>query len=364
VSGPRRALLVLALLLAAIRPGHAHGFLLVDVIVATADGGRVEITIVTDRAEAGLAQIRAGRLAAELLPAAGEDEACAAFAPRLGEVVAAQLALADRHGRALLARDLTTTTDGPMLRLRLRVDAGGGVRARLALHPGHEPPPAYRIRRGGAVEPEIRHEGDEVELAAAPPPAPLPTLLARSARQGFLHVLPWGFDHVLFVLGLALSARGWRHLLALVSTFTVAHSLTLGGAATGLLPTAAFGTAIEVIIALSLVAVAFEAARPRREETRRDRLRGLALVFGFGLAHGLGFAGALANLGLSRDHLLPMLVGFNLGVEGGQLATIALAWLIGGWTRSRPWHRRVVVIPASLLIAGFGLFWAVQRAFG
>jgi len=354
----------LALLLAAVRPGHAHGVLIINVTVATPDGGEVELTIVTDRAEAGLAQVRAGRLTLEQLPAPGDDAAQAAFAPRLGELVAAQLALADRDGRALEPSELTTVSDGTMLRLHLRVAASGGVRAQLALHPGHEPPPTYCIRRGDAAEPEIRHEGAAVELASAPPPEPLPTLLARSAWQGFLHVLPWGFDHVLFVLGLALGARGWRHLLALVTTFTVAHSLTLAGAATGLLPTAAFSTAIEVVIALSLIAVAIEAAHPPRTETHRDRVRGLALVFAFGLAHGLGFAGALADLGLSRDRLLPMLIGFNLGVEGGQLATIALAWLLAGWTRSRPWHRQVVVIPASLLIAGFGLFWAVERAFG
>lgn len=365
MTGVRRALLVLVLLLAGTGPGHAHGFLLIDVTVVTTDAnGETVITIVTDRAEAGLALVRAGRLDAGLLPAPGDDVAFAALASRLGNLVASQLDLTDRAGRPLVLRSLVTTCDDALLRLRLTVDAHGGVQARLALHAGHQPPPAYRIRRGDAVELEVRHEGDQVELAAVPPPEPLPALLARSARQGFLHVLPWGFDHVLFVLGLALVARGWRHLLALVTTFTVAHSLTLGAAATGLLPTAAFTTPVEVLIALSLVAVAIEAARPPAPDPVRRRRFGLALVFAFGLAHGLGFAGALADLGLSRDRLLPMLIGFNLGVEGGQLSTIALAWLAAGWTRSQPWHRRAVVLPASMLIAACGVGWAVQRALG
>lgn len=364
MTGARRALVVLVLLLAGMGPGHAHGFLLIDVTVVTTNGNETVIDLVTDRAEAGLALVRAGRLDASLGPASGDEDTDAALASRLGELVAAQLELTDRDGRPLIVRSLVATSDGQMLRLLLTVDARGGVRARLALHAGHQPPPAYRIRRDGAVEPEVRHEGDQVELAATPPPEPLPTLLARSARQGFLHVLPWGFDHVLFVLGLALVARGWRHLLALVTTFTVAHSLTLGTAATGLLPTAAFATPIEVLIALSLVAVAIEALRAPAPDAGRRCRHGLALVFAFGLAHGLGFASALADLGQSRDRLLPMLIGFNLGVEGGQLSTIALAWLAAGWTRNRPWHRRWVVIPASMLIAGCGVVWAVQRALG
>jgi hypothetical protein len=88
----------------------------------------------------------------------------------------------------------------------------------------------------------------------------------------------------------------------------------------------------------------------------------VALVFAFGLLHGLGFAGALKDLGLPRSEFLTALVSFNLGVESGQLAVIAAAFLLVGWHWSqRDWYRRRVVIPASALIACTALYWTVER---
>jgi hypothetical protein len=86
------------------------------------------------------------------------------------------------------------------------------------------------------------------------------------------------------------------------------------------------------------------------------------VVFGFGLLHGLGFAGVLHEIGLPRADYVTGLVAFNLGVEFGQLAVIALAFAATGlWFRTQPWYRARIVMPASLLIAIVGLYWTVER---
>jgi hypothetical protein len=90
----------------------------------------------------------------------------------------------------------------------------------------------------------------------------------------------------------------------------------------------------------------------------------LALVFSFGLLHGMGFAGVLRDLGLPRSQFLTALLTFNVGVEAGQLAVIALAsWAVLYWRRNRQTYRRLVVQPVSLAIALTGVYWTLQRAF-
>lgn len=173
---------------------------------------------------------------------------------------------------------------------------------------------------------------------------------------GFTHILPKGLDHILFVLGLFLLGTAWRPLLWQVTAFTAAHTLTLGMATYGVvrLPP----SIVEPLIALSIVYVALE--NTRRTELGRGRL---ALVFGFGLLHGLGFAGVLEELGLPKGQLLNALLSFNLGVELGQLAVIALAFLAIGWARHKAWYRSRVVVPLSLAIAAVGLYWTIERIF-
>lgn len=195
--------------------------------------------------------------------------------------------------------------------------------------------------------------GPPVRRAAAPP-----SRLA-VARQylalGFTHILPRGLDHVLFVLGIFFFATRLKPVLAQVTAFTLAHSITLGLSIYGVfsLPS----TIVEPLIALSIVYVAVEnVLRPQLTPWR------VAVVFCFGLLHGLGFAGALSSLGLPRSEFLTALVTFNLGVEGGQLAVIALAFVaVGSWARRETWYRSRVVVPASLAIAAVGLYWTVQR---
>ncbi len=175
---------------------------------------------------------------------------------------------------------------------------------------------------------------------------------------GFAHILPRGIDHVLFVLGLFLFGLAWRPLLLQVSAFTVAHTLTLGLASLGVV--ALDPGIVEPLIALSIAWVAVE------NIVRTNRGRGslalrTAVVFGFGLLHGLGFAGVLGDLGLPANAFLPALLAFNIGVEAGQLVVIALAFLLVGWARDKPWFTRRVVWPASGAIAALGLFWFVER---
>ncbi len=173
-------------------------------------------------------------------------------------------------------------------------------------------------------------------------------------REGFRHVVPLGLDHILFVLGVFLLSRKWKPLLWQVSTFTVAHTLTLGLATLGYVHVPA--SVVEPIIAGSIAVVALENIfHPRYTRWR------LAVVFIFGLIHGLGFAGALTALDLPTASLITGLVGFNVGVEGGQLTVIALAFLATGWIRNPGIYRKLIVIPGSLAIAVMGVLWMIQR---
>ena len=173
---------------------------------------------------------------------------------------------------------------------------------------------------------------------------------------GYTHILPKGLDHILFVLGLFLLNVRLRPILLQVTTFTIAHSLTLGLSMYGIVSLSP--RIVEPLIALSIAYVAIE--NLFSHELRPWRL---GLVFMFGLLHGLGFAGVLAGLGLPRGAFLTALLSFNLGVEAGQLTVIALAALALAWYRHRPWYHRRVVVPASLAIAAVGLYWTAARVF-
>lgn len=174
-------------------------------------------------------------------------------------------------------------------------------------------------------------------------------------KLGYTHILPGGLDHILFVLGLFFLSRGIRPLLAQVTAFTVAHSITLGLAACGVvrLPP----SVVEPLIAASIVFVAIENIFAKRCTPWRT-----AVVFCFGLLHGMGFAGVLQELGLPRGEFFPALISFNVGVEFGQLTVIGAAFLaIGLWHGAKPWYRARVAIPASALIALTGIYWTVER---
>jgi len=172
---------------------------------------------------------------------------------------------------------------------------------------------------------------------------------------GFTHILPKGTDHILFVLGIFLLSIRLRPILLQVTAFTVAHTITLALTIYGIVSLSP--RIVEPLIALSIVYVAVEnVVTPKLTPWR------VALVFAFGLLHGMGFAGVLSKLGLPRSEFLPALLCFNAGVELGQLAVIAAAFLLIGMPfRNKPWYRRRIVIPGSIAIAAIGLFWFIQR---
>ncbi len=194
-----------------------------------------------------------------------------------------------------------------------------------------------------------------IDLGSAFVPATWTRTALLYLRLGFTHIVPEGLDHILFVLGLFFLSLRLRPLLAQTGAFTLAHSITLGLSMLGWVSLPA--KVVEPAIALSIAFVAIE--NLLRPDLSRWRV---ALVFAFGLVHGLGFAGVLKELGLPKDQFLPALLSFNVGVELGQLAVIGAAFLlVGRWAGRQSWYRQRVAIPASCAIAAMGLFWTVQR---
>ncbi|PCJ57258.1 MAG: hypothetical protein COA79_16260 [Planctomycetota bacterium] len=173
--------------------------------------------------------------------------------------------------------------------------------------------------------------------------------------QGFIHIIPKGFDHILFVLCLFLSFITWPSLLKQVTTFTIAHSITLGLCVYGLISLPA--TIIEPLIALSIIVIAIE--NYVKKEIGHSRLY---IVFGFGLMHGLGFAGVIKEMQLPADLRLSSLFSFNIGVELGQITVILTAWLlIGAWFRKKDWYHSKLVKPTSFIIAACATYLLVDR---
>ena len=174
-------------------------------------------------------------------------------------------------------------------------------------------------------------------------------------QLGFTHILPLGFDHILFIISLYILQPRLRAVLWQATAFTVAHSITLGLAMYGLIRPPS--SVVEPIIALSILFVAIENIVTKRLSPWR-----LAIVFGFGLVHGMGFASALTGLGLPRQDYFGSLVSFNVGVELGQVTIILLCWAaIGRWAADRPWYHARVVVPVSVVIGLVAAYWTVER---
>ena len=174
---------------------------------------------------------------------------------------------------------------------------------------------------------------------------------------GFDHILPKGLDHILFVLGLFFLSLHLRPLIWQISAFTLAHTVTLAAGALGWVNVP--GAIIEPLIAASISFVAIENILSRGLSPWRP-----VVIFGFGLLHGLGFASVLEEFGLPEDTFIPALLGFNVGVELGQLTVIALAFCaVGYWFGNKPWYRERIAVPASAGIALVGAWWFVERVF-
>jgi len=175
-------------------------------------------------------------------------------------------------------------------------------------------------------------------------------------KLGYLHIIPKGLDHILFILGLFFASTRIRPLLLQITAFTLAHTVTLALATLGLIKIPAM--IIEPLIALSIAYVAVEniILKSRKTSTWRP-----AIVFGFGLLHGLGFASVLMNLGLPQSGFLSGLIAFNIGVELGQLSIIALLSLLLYRFIQKSWYPAKISIPSSIIIALIGVYWTVER---
>jgi hypothetical protein len=199
-------------------------------------------------------------------------------------------------------------------------------------------------------------------------PAPALRSFAGFVAEGMRHIAG-GLDHVLFLVTLLMvavwrrtdagwvprhsAASAWGEALRLVTAFTVAHSLTLALAAAGVL--APPSRWVESLIAASVLVAALDNLWPIVRGPR------WIMVSAFGLVHGLGFAGPLQDLGLLRGALMLPLLGFNLGVELGQLALVAVLLPLAIGLRGRRWYRRAVVGGGSIAIAGLALVWTLER---
>jgi hypothetical protein len=199
-----------------------------------------------------------------------------------------------------------------------------------------------------------RDWSDVIDLSKSFTPPTTIEIVRQYLWLGYTHILPKGLDHIMFVLGIFLLSPRIRTMLLQVTAFTVAHSITLGLSMYGIVSLPS--RVVEPLIALSIAYVAIENLFTRELKPWR-----LALVFMFGLLHGLGFAGVLRELGLPRDQFVTALLTFNLGVEGGQLTIIGAALIAVAPYRKKSWYRHRVVIPASILIASIGLYWTVSR---
>jgi hydrogenase/urease accessory protein HupE len=191
----------------------------------------------------------------------------------------------------------------------------------------------------------------------APGTPPLPSFRQYLAL-GIRHILT-GYDHLLFLVGLLVACRRFRTVAAIITCFTLAHSVTLALAALDVVKLP--GRVVEPLIAATIIVVGVE--NIARGEEPKGRW---ALAFGFGLVHGLGFASALRDVGLGAfgTSIVAPLVAFNLGVELGQLSVAAVLLALLWRLRALPWFARHGARAVSLLVAAIGVVWLAQRLAG
>jgi HupE / UreJ protein len=266
------------------------------------------------------------------------------------------LALEDEDG-VLIAG--TWTCPGPVTDLEVRVGfleliaPGHTHLAKIVFDDGEPGDVAQRIAQQGAETFSVGRARSTRSTAL------------RFLRLGVLHIFT-GYDHIAFLIGLLLLGGSFPTLVKIVTSFTLAHSITLALAALDIL--APPPRLIEPLIAASIVFVAAEnlwALRSRGESRDAEAAAALRhrwmLTFAFGLVHGFGFASALRALHLPRAGLAASLVTFNLGVEAGQLCIVAVALPLLAFLRTKRWFVPAGVRALSGAVGAAGIFWLVQR---
>ena len=185
--------------------------------------------------------------------------------------------------------------------------------------------------------------------------APTQDVVLFYLKLGFTHIIPQGFDHILFVVGLCLLSQKVKTILWQATAFTVAHSITLALSMKSII--VAPSALVEPIIAVSILFVAIENMLITELKPWR-----ILLVFAFGLIHGLGFASSLNEIGLPRNKFTTSIISFNVGVELGQIVIIlAVFCLLILPFGKKPFYRKWIVFPASILIGLIALYWTVER---
>ncbi|MDQ6845337.1 MAG: HupE/UreJ family protein [Bacteroidota bacterium] len=174
-------------------------------------------------------------------------------------------------------------------------------------------------------------------------------------KLGVNHIIPYGLDHILFVVSLCLLNTKLKTILWQATAFTVAHTITLALSMKGIIKLPA--DIIEPLIALSIAFVAIENILLSELKVWR-----IAIIFMFGLVHGMGFASALNEIGLPRNKFFTSIFSFNVGVEIGQISVISLVFLLiiipfG----KRIWYKKFIVYPLSAIIAMIALYWTFER---
>ncbi len=342
-----------------------------------------------------------------------------ALTPDLGRYLTQSLRL-EAGGRACPVVDgpraLAAPRDRALVEWRVSCPAEGALAIETDLLAEQAPSHLHFVRvRVAAAPPIERVLGSaeprwELPAAEAAQAAPVGSSIGSYLALGVRHIAS-GYDHLVFLLGLLLLARQLGEVVTIVTGFTVAHSITLGLAALGRVqPEPA---AVEALIGLSIALIAAEngwhlGGRTRalpaavvallvglallaglgigalppltlvglalfsacyfalaERSERPVRLRA-AIAFCFGLIHGFGFAGVLAEFALPQGRLLPALLGFNLGVEVGQLALVAVAWPLLQWLgRVRGGVAQLWLVEGgTALVGALGVFWLVARAYG
>ena len=174
-------------------------------------------------------------------------------------------------------------------------------------------------------------------------------------KMGIAHIVPLGYDHILFVISLCLLNTKIKTILWQATAFTVAHTITLALSMKGIIKLPA--EIVEPLIALSIMFVAIENILVNELKVWR-----VAIVFMFGLVHGMGFASALNEIGLPRNKFFTSIFSFNIGVEIGQVIVITLVFLLliiplG----KKSWYKKGIVYPLSAIIALIAAYWTIQR---
>jgi hypothetical protein len=185
--------------------------------------------------------------------------------------------------------------------------------------------------------------------------APTQDVISFYFRMGVTHIIPDGFDHILFVTSLCLLSNKMKTILWQASAFTVAHSITLALSMKNII--VAPGQLIEPVISLSIVFVAVENILLSELKPWR-----VLIVFFFGLVHGMGFASTLSEVGLPRNNFFTSILAFNLGVEAGQIIVILIVFgLLMAPFGKRINFKKQFVYPLSIIIALIACYWTIER---